>query len=82
MVIIMPASQARHWHNHDLPYDAGIITIIKCCMLLVLIEDEFKPGDEKGSDDDDLSSGVDEDDVTDDTASEPDSPIKVSALGS
>ncbi|WAR00452.1 MSH6-like protein [Mya arenaria] len=39
-------------------------------------EDEFKPGKDDGSDDE-ASSGVDEDDITSESASEPDSPIKL-----
>ena len=42
--------------------------------------DEFKPHEDDGSgndDDDDGSSGVDENDVTSDSASEPNSPVKV-----
>jgi len=55
----------------------------ECCYEVItrandfLAEDEFKPGKDEHSDDDEGSSGVDEDDVTSDSASEPDSPIKV-----
>ena len=40
------------------------------------IEDDFKPHSDS-DESDEGSSGVDEDEVTDDTASEPDSPVKV-----
>ena len=39
--------------------------------------DEFKPGADEGSDDDDASSGVDEADVTSEDPSDVDSPMKV-----
>ena len=42
--------------------------------------DEFKPHEDDGSghdEDDDVSSGVDENEVTSDSASEPDTPVKV-----
>ena len=48
-----------------------------CC----LSADEFKPHEDDGSgnddEDDDVSSGVDENEVTSDSASEPESPVKV-----
>ena len=45
-----------------------------------IVADEFKPHEDDGSghdEDDDVSSGVDENEVTSDSASEPDTPIKV-----
>ena len=44
------------------------------------LADEFKPHEDDGSghdEDDDVSSGVDENEVTSDSASEPDTPVKV-----
>jgi hypothetical protein len=46
-------------------------------MYELCLGDDFKPDPEEGSDDDDASSGVDEETVTSDDASEPDSPLKV-----
>lgn len=51
-----------------------------CNALCAVVGDDFKPGksDEEDDDDESVSSGVDEnDDLESESASEPDSPVKV-----
>ena len=65
---------SKNWHLHK---NLEILAQSWQVILLQTSGDEFKPGKSDKDSDDDVSSGVDENDISESDVSEPESPVKV-----